>query len=197
VARILPFFLSNNNPTKEAIIETFILSMDNVGCHMTDIREEAEISMGHLTALEERLVLLREVAHRDNDGLAKLLAGPKGTFEWLKRQQDLTEHSKKERVKRPLLDLLKKVEKWRKKALSHITVTLRILRNLDADMEELKARVAAPHIIGDKVPIEESIGVGTDRLRESQIRARLRQEDSRDECVTGCTASEICSRVRM
>lgn len=174
--------------------------MDNVGCHMTDIREEAEISMGHLTNLEERLVLLREVAHRDKDGLTKLLARlarNKGIFGQVRLESDLAAHKRKECMKGPLLDLLKKAEKWRKKALSHIVVTLRILHNFDADMEELKARVAALHVVGDKVPIKESIEVGTDRLREGQIRARLRQEDFRDECVTGCTASEICSRVRM
>ena len=172
-ARVLPFSLSNTNPTKEAVIETFLMSMDNIASHMVRLRDEAEISMGHLLRLEEHLMVLHEITHRDNkeltaaqeDVLAELwtwLGGNKSKL----RKMNLN------------VDLLRNVEKYRRKALAHIVVTLQALHTLDADMEELRTRVAAPDIIGDKIPIEvhvRSIKAGVERLKEGQMRATLRQ----------------------
>jgi hypothetical protein len=173
---VLPFAVSNKNPTKEAVIDTFLLSMDNIGSHMVRLREEADISMGHIMRLEEHLMVLHEVTHRDNkeltaaqeDVLAEL-------WTWLggnKRKLRKMDHN---------LDLLKNVERYRRKALAHVVATLQTLHTLDADMEELRTRVAAPDIVGDKIPIEvhiKSIKAGVDRLKEGQMRASLMQGDS-------------------
>jgi hypothetical protein len=165
---VLPFSLSNSNPAEDAVIETFILSMDNIGSHMVDLREEAKIAMDHLTGLEERLTVLHKATHRDNkDALADpwtLLGG--------------NEHKLKKIGL--ILDLLKKVEKWRRKALSHVVATSQILRALDADMEKLRKRVAVPVTVGDKIPTEvhtRSIKAGTGRLEKGQTRTRLRQQN--------------------
>jgi len=176
VARVLPFSLSNSNPTKEAIIETFLMSMDNIAYQMVRLRDEAEISMGHLMRLEEHLMVLHEVTHRDNkelkaaqeDVLAELWTWLGGNRSKL-RKMDLK------------FDLLKNVEKYRRKALAHVVATLQTLHTLDADMEELRTRVAAPEIVGDKIPIEvhiKSIKAGVERLKEGQARATLRQGES-------------------
>ena len=155
------------------MIETFLMSMDNIASHMVRLRDEAEISMGHLLRLEEHLMVLHEITHRDNkeltaaqeDVLAELwtwLGGNKSKL----RKMNLN------------VDLLRNVEKYRRKALAHIVVTLQALHTLDADMEELRTRVAAPDIIGDKIPIEvhvRSIKAGVERLKEGQMRATLRQ----------------------
>jgi len=176
VARVLPFSLSNGNPTKEAVIETFLMSMDNIGSHMVRLRDEAEISMGHLLRLEEHLMVLHEVSHRDNkdlkaaqeDVLAELWTWLGGNRSKL-RKMDLN------------LDLLRGVEKYRRKALAHVVATLQTLHTLDADMEELRTRVAAPDIVGDKIPIEvhiKSIKAGVERLKEGQVKASLKQGES-------------------
>ena len=181
MARLLPFSLSNNSPTKEAVVETFLMSMDNIGSHMVRLREEAEISMGHLMRLEEHLMVLHEVTHRDDkdlkavqeDVLAELWTKLGGNKRKL-RKMDLN------------LDLLKNVERYRKKGLAHVVATLETLNTLDADMEELRTRVAAPDIVGDKIPIEvhiKSIKAGVDRLKEGQMRASLRQGDSIDKIL--------------
>ena len=176
IARVLPFSLSNINPTEEAVIEAFLMSMDNIATHMARLRDEAEISMGHLMRLEEHLMVLHEITHRDNkeltaaqeDVLAEL-------WTWLGgNKSKLREMSSN-------LDLLKNVEKYRKKALAHIIVTLEVLHALDADMEDLRTRVAAPEIAGDRTPIEvhiKSIKVGVERLREGQMKASLREGES-------------------
>jgi len=176
MARMLPFSISTDNPTQEVVIEAFLMSMDNIGSHMVRLRTEAEISMGHLLRLEEHLMVLHEVAHRDNkdltaaqeEVLAELwtkLGGNKGRL----RKMDLN------------LELLKNVEGYRRKALAHVVATLQTLHTLDADMEELRTRVAAPEIVGDRIPIEvhvKSIKAGVERLKQGQIRASLREGES-------------------
>ena len=176
VARVLPFSLSTTNPTQEAVIETFLMSMDNIASHVVRLRDEAEISMGHLMSLEQHLVVLHEITHRDNkeltaaqeDVLAEL-------WTWLGGNKS------KIRSITLSLDLLNNVETYRKKALAHIIATLQVLHGLDADMEELRTRVAAPDIVGDKIPIEihmKSIKAGVERLKEGQMKASLKHGES-------------------
>jgi hypothetical protein len=173
VARVLPFSLSITNPTKEAVVETFLMSMDNIASHVVRLRDEAEVSMGLLLRLEEHLRVLHEITHRDNteltaaqeDVLAELwtwLGGNKSKL----RKMGLN------------LDLLRGVESYRKKALAYVVATLQVLHALDADMEELRTKVAAPNIVGDKIPIEvhiKSIKAGVERLKKGQMKASLKQ----------------------
>ena len=176
MARVLPFSISNSNPTKEAVIETFLMSMDSIDSHMARLGEEVGVSMSYLMRLEEHLMVLHEIAHRDDkdlkaaqeDILAELWTKLGGNRRKLKKM-DLN------------LDLLKNVEKYRKKALAHVVATSETLNTLEAGMEELRTRVAAPDIAGDKIPIEvhiKSIKAGVDRLKEGQTRANLRQGES-------------------
>ena len=173
--RVLPFVFSNTNPTKEAVLNTFLTSMDNIANHMARLRDEAEISMDNLLRLEDHLRALHEETHRDNkvltaaqeDALAEL-------WTWL--------GGNKSKLKMDLnFDLLKNIEKNRKKALAHVVSTLQTLHTLDADMEELRTRVAAPDIIGDKMPVDvhiKSIKTGINILKEGQVRVGLRRGGS-------------------
>jgi len=176
VARMLSISLSGSKPTKEAVIDTFLMAMDNIASHMARLREEAEISMDHLLRLEEHLMVLHEITHRDNkelkaaqeDVLAEIWTWVGGNKHRLRRM-DYN------------LDLLKNVEQYRRRALAHVAATLQTLHTLDADMEELRTRVAAPEIVGDGIPIEvhiKSIKAGIDRLKERQTRANLGQGES-------------------
>lgn len=175
-ARVLPFAFSTTDQNKEALLETFLMSMGNVASHMARLREEAEISMDHLLRLEEHLTVLHEITHRDNkdltaakeDVLAELWTWLGGNKRKLRRM-DLD------------LDLLENVDKYRKKALVRIVATLQILHTLDVDMEELRTRVAALDVVGDKVPMDvhiNSIKAGVERLKERQLRASLEQGKS-------------------
>ena len=178
IARVLPFSLSNSNPTKEAVIETFLMSMDNIDTHMTRLREEADISMGHLMRLNEHLIVLHEVTSRDDKDLTAAQEDVLATL-WTQ----LGGNKRKLRKMNLNLDLLKNVDKYRRKAVGHVAATLETIHALDADMEELRTRVAAPDIVGDKIPIEvhiKSIKAGVDRLKEGQMRATLRQEERLD-----------------
>ena len=171
MARVLQFSLSNSDPTKEAVIETFLMSMDNIASQMVLLREEAEISMDYLMRLEEHLIVLREITHREENQvyetfLEEFVASP-NMDSFRKMESDL--------------NALKDVDRYRKKALTHVVATLQTLHMLDADMEELRARVAAPDLLGDKIPIEvhiKSIKAGVERLKERQMKASLKQEEA-------------------
>ena len=158
------------------MIETFLMSMDNIASHMVRLRDEAETSMGHLMRLEEHLAVLHEITHRDNEELTATQEDVLAElWTWLGGNKS---RLRKMNVN---LDLLRNVEKYRRKALAHVVVTLQVLHTLDADMEELRTRVAAPDIIGDRIPIEvhvRSIKVGVERLKEGQMKAALRQRES-------------------
>ena len=69
IARMLLFVLSTTNPTEEAVIDTFLVSMDNIATHMVRLRDDADISMTHLLRLEEHLMVLHEISHRENKDL--------------------------------------------------------------------------------------------------------------------------------
>lgn len=151
----------------------FLLSMDAIENHMFRLREEAEASMGHLVRLEEHLSVLYEMVHQENkeltvaqeDILAELWTWLGGNKRKLK-EVDLN------------LNLLKNVDTYRQEALARVMVTLQTLHALDADMEELRARVATPDVIGDQIPTEvhvNSIKAGVERLRQGQIRASAMQ----------------------
>jgi len=165
--------LSNSDPTNEAAIDTFHLSMDSISDHIGRLREEAEISRDYLTRLKRHLNILHEIISREDKKLTKtqdeVLAE---LWTWLGgNKQELREMSLN-------LNLLKNVGKYRKKALTHVIVTLDTLDTLEADMEELRKKVAAPNIVGDRIPIEvqiKAIKAGVDRLREGQMRASSRQ----------------------
>ena len=176
MARVLPFSLSTNNPTKAAVMETFLMSMDNIVSQVVRLREEAEISMDHLMRLEEHLIVLHEITHRDNKQLKaaqeEVLAE---LWTWLGANRVQLRKMNLD------LDLLRNVDRYRKKALAHVVATLQTLHTLDADMEELRTRVAAPDLLGDKIPIEvhiKSIKAGVERLKEGQMRASLKQGEA-------------------
>jgi hypothetical protein len=177
VALVLPFSLSNANPTKEVVMETFLMSMDNIATHMARLRKEAGISKGYLLRLGEHLRVLHEITHRDN---MELTAAQDQVLAELWTRLARRNKSKLRKMNFNL-DLLKNVEKYRTKALKHIHVTLQVLRTLDSDMEELRTRVTALDTVGDGIPVEvhiKSIRAGVERLREVQMKARLRQRES-------------------
>lgn len=176
MSRVLSFALSTTNPAKEAVVETFLMSMDNIATHMVRLREEAESTMDYLLRLEEHLMVLHEITHRNNKDLTAEQEDVLAEL-WTK----LGGNRRKLRGMDHNLDLLKNVDKYRKKALAHVAATLQTLHTLDADMEELRTRVAAPDIVGDKIPIEvhiKSIKAGVERLKEGQLRATLKQGES-------------------
>ena len=76
--------------------------------------------------------------------------------------------------------LARTAERYRRRALAHLAATLQTLSTLDADMEELRAKVAAPEI---------------DRLKERQTRASLGQGESAIKVLECEPGARECSDV--
>lgn len=68
---------------------------------------------------------------------------------------------------------------YRKRARAHVAAAMQTLEAMGEDMEDLRERVTAPEIVGDKIPVEvhmKSIQSGMERLKEQRIKAREREE---------------------
>lgn len=171
-----PFSLSLANPTKDAIKETFLMSMDSLSTSMERLIIEAQVSLANLDKLEQHLTLLHEVVLREDTSIH--LAKDEMLSElWTK----LGGNNRKLRGMDNHLILLRGVGGYRKRALAHVVATLQTLGALSADMEELRSRVAAPDIVGDKIPVEvhvRSIQGGLERLKDGQMRAREREDET-------------------
>ncbi|KAI6025703.1 hypothetical protein F5J12DRAFT_445043 [Pisolithus orientalis] len=73
------------------------------------------------------------------------------------------------------LALLNDLAVYRKQARAHVMAALQTLHAMSDDLEDLRERVAAPGIIGGKLPVRvhiESIKNGLERLKEGRTRAR-------------------------
>ncbi|EIN09879.1 hypothetical protein PUNSTDRAFT_65969, partial [Punctularia strigosozonata HHB-11173 SS5] len=176
VARVLWPLGGGDSGTKAVVRTTFDHAMSVMDDALQRVVVEAQVSQGDLLVLEERLNTLHEIVHRENGSIAgdreELLAQ---LWTWLGGNKD------KLRKYERHLRLLRGVGAYRKRALAHVVATLQTLHGMKADMEELRARVAAVPIGGDKIPVEvhiKSIQYGLERLKEGRARARQVEEDA-------------------
>lgn len=177
LARLLQFTSLSTSPTKKAVLGTFLISMENTAREMARLRSEADLSMRNLERLREHLKVLHEMSHSDNADLTAEREEILGEL-WAQLRQ---KNKRKLRGIDRNLDLLKNVDNYRKKASAHVLATIQTLDTLDADMENLRMRMAAPDVVGDDIPINvhiESIKAGVERMKERQLRARLNQDES-------------------
>jgi len=166
-ARVLPFFSSDDDLTKRVVMETFILSMNNIVSQAARLREEAETS-------KNTLITLHGITRRGNNDLKALrddvLTELWGSW-WNKSDVDTHDLLKEIRL---VVKSLKNVEHYRRNTLANVIGTLQTLQALGAEMEELRARVSASDIIWDKITIEmqiRSIKAGVDRLQKRDAKA--------------------------
>lgn len=167
---------SLSQPTKAAIKDTFLMAMDSLSLSMERLIIEAEISRTSLERLEQTLSLLHEIVLRE-DASIQLSQSEVLSELWTK----LGKNDRKLRGFAKNLMLLKSVGGYRKRALAHVAATLQTLGALSADMEELRSRVAAPDVVGDRVPVGvhmKSIKAGLERLKEGQAKAKERENET-------------------
>ncbi|KAI0359705.1 hypothetical protein OH77DRAFT_1471382 [Trametes cingulata] len=174
VLQVIWPFASQPARTQDVIIQAF---RDSLDVHATEMRRlilELEVSEANLERLDMHLVTLHELCTRENmtlsaareDLLAQLwtiLGGNRGRLRGM-------DHN---------LDLLKDLGEYRKRAAAHVAAAKQTLQAMSEDMEDLRERVAAPDIVGDRIPIEvhmKSIQSGLERLKEDRIKAREREE---------------------
>jgi hypothetical protein len=160
--------------TKEVIRNTFEQTMSVLSTNMEKLIVEAEHSHHNLDALEEKLATLHEVVSREDFSIssdkADLLAELWTSLGGNRKELRNFEHN---------LDLLKGLSSYRRQALIHVVAALETLRAMKGDMEDMRERVAAPDLVGSKVPVEvhmKSIRMGLERLRERRIGAKRLEE---------------------
>ena len=135
---------------------------------------EAQLCLANLDRLEQRLVSLQELLHHENYHVSiersELLADLWTILGGNRREVAHLEGR---------LTVLRDVGQYRTRALAHIVAALQTLQGMSKEVEDLRERVAAPEVVGEKIPIEvhmNSIRVGLDRLSEKRVRVRQQEE---------------------
>ncbi|KAI6039889.1 hypothetical protein EDC04DRAFT_3003197 [Pisolithus marmoratus] len=158
-------------PTADEIIQgAFTLAMDQSEQSIARLIVEAELSGQNLDQMEVDIASLHDMITREDKHMSNEKDRVLGEL-WTTlggNRQKLREYDDR-------LALLNDLAVYRKQARAHVTAALQTLHAMSDDLEDLRERVAAPGIIGGKVPIKvhiESIKNGLERLKEGRTRAR-------------------------
>ncbi|KAI0775061.1 hypothetical protein BD413DRAFT_532700 [Trametes elegans] len=160
--------------SQEVVVEAFRDSMDVHAAEMRRLVLELDVSEANLERLDAHLVALHELCTRENltlgavreDLLAELWTRLGGNRKRLRG----VDHN---------LALLRDLGEYRFRAAAHVAAAKQTLQAMGEDMEDLRERVAAPDIVGDRIPIEvhmRSIQSGLERLKEDRVKAKEREE---------------------
>ncbi|PSR81572.1 hypothetical protein PHLCEN_2v6338 [Hermanssonia centrifuga] len=172
LAAFWPF--SSTVATREVIIQTFTDAMSVLQTQMQRVVLEAEVSLTNLNNLEEKLSTLHEFVLRENEFISTaksemlaelwtVLGGNKRKLHGMDRH----------------LQLLRGIGDYRKRAKAHVHAALQALQGMSEDMEDLRQRVAAPELVGERIPVEvhmKSIKAGLDRLAAERTKAKEKEE---------------------
>lgn len=163
-------------PTNDIVISTFSEAMGVLSVSMQRLILEAELNLGNLEKLEERLSTLHDQVLREDSTLSSAKSELLAEL-WTK----LGGNRRKLRNYEDHLGLLKNLSLYRKKALAHVVAALQSLYAMSSDMEDIRERVAAPELTGSKIPVEvhmKSIQSGLERLKAGRVRAKRLEEDT-------------------
>lgn len=158
-------------PTADEIIEgAFALAMDQSEQSIARLIVEAEVSGQNLDQMEVDIASLHDMITREDKHMSAEKDRILGEL-W----SSLGGNKQKLREYDDRLALLNDLAVYRKQARAHVIAALQTLHAMSDDLEDLRERVAAPGIIGGKLPVRvhiESIKNGLERLKEGRTRAR-------------------------
>ncbi|KAI0042379.1 hypothetical protein FA95DRAFT_1598489 [Auriscalpium vulgare] len=162
---------------QNVVTQTFTDAMNALSANMRRLVIDAEISLADLERLEQRLISLNAIISREDSSLSSAQSELLSDL-WTRlggnRQavRGFEEHRA----------LLRNIGSYRQRALAHVVAALQTLQSMSEDMEDLRERVAAPELVGDRIPVEvhmRSIRAGLDRIQERKRRAeRPKREDA-------------------
>jgi hypothetical protein len=157
--------------TKDSVtVVQFDAAMDTVSTQMERLVLEANLNIGYLKKLEEHLNTLREVYQRENRGNDEALDDLLASI-WSK----VGGNRKAVRTAKSNALILKDLGSYRKRAEAHVVGVLQTLQGMEADMADLRQRVAEPALVGKNVPVEvhlKSIRASVERLKENTLKAK-------------------------
>ncbi|KAI1796945.1 hypothetical protein LXA43DRAFT_911221 [Ganoderma leucocontextum] len=161
-------------PSRAAALDVFHKSMDVHASEMQRLILEVEVSSANLDALDAHLDMLHEICTRESlDMSAARDALLSDLWTILGGNRDHV------RTFNTNLELLRELGEYRKRAAAHVAAAMQTLQAMGEDMEDLRERVAAPELVGDRVPVEvhmKSIRAGIERLKEQRVKAKEREE---------------------
>ncbi|KAG7089388.1 hypothetical protein E1B28_011077 [Marasmius oreades] len=170
---LVPFMKPN---TKEVVRQTFGEAMTVLSNTIQRLIVEAEVQLANLEKLEEDLLVLHELIHREDTSISSQKSEILSEL-WTK----LGGNKARIEVFDKHLYLLKNLGVYRKQALAHVVAALQTLRALSDDMEDMRERVTAPELVGESVPVDvhlRSITIGLERLKESRVKAKEREDEA-------------------
>ena len=169
-----PFRPIAEPPTETALLDGFRASLDKHADELAKLVLELAASTANLDALDTQLSALHELCAREDlaisaardallSDLWTILGGNRDRLRSFETN----------------LDLLKHLGEYRRRAAAHVAAAAQTVQAMGEEMEELRERVAAPDLTGDRIPIEvhmRSIRSGMERIQEQRIKARDREE---------------------
>jgi hypothetical protein len=162
--------------TNDIVTRTFTESLSVLSTSMSRLILEAETSIANLDKLEETLTNFHVLIAREDSSLSS------AKYELLSELWSRLGGNKRElRGYDEHIYLLRNLGAYRKKALVHVVTALQTLQGMSEDMEELRERVAAPEVVGGRIPVEvhvRSIRAGVERLKEGRVKAKEREEEA-------------------
>ena len=153
---------------QQRVFDQYLLHVIKNKEEITKLIETAVALLSVLQNLDERLDTIYQIAINDDVTITKnqeeLLAQL-----WTK----LGGNNAKVKAHNKQLHLLKNISAYRKKALMHVSETLLKLREIQAELENLREGVAAPEVLGwrDELPMTyhlDLIEKGVERLRRAR-----------------------------
>lgn len=152
----------------QRVFDQYLLHVNKNKEEITKLIETAVALLSVLQNLDERLDTIHQIATNDDVTITKnqeeLLAQL-----WTK----LGGNNAKVKAANKQLHLLRNISAYRKKALMHVSETLLKLREIQAELENLREGVAAPEVLGwrDELPMTyhlDLIEKGVERLRRAR-----------------------------
>ncbi|KAF9692093.1 hypothetical protein EKO04_009931 [Ascochyta lentis] len=161
-------FIAPPSTLQQRVFDQYLLHVTKNKEEITKLIETAVALLSVLQNLDERLDTIYQIATNDDVTITKnqeeLLAQL-----WTK----LGGNNAKVKAHNKQLHLLKNISAYRKKALVHVSETLLKLREIQAELENLREGVAAPEVLGwrDELPMTyhlDLIEKGVERLRRAR-----------------------------
>ena len=157
---------------KEVIRQTFEDAMSILSFSMERLVLEAEVNIGNLGNLEDRLGTLRLLVDQEDQTIEK----EQNPFSQLLIKLGVDKKTGRK------LAVLKNLGTYKRRALAHVKAALHTLETMSEDMEELRQRVTAPELTGSQIQVEvhiKCIRSGLERLLEGRARAIMASQDNR------------------
>ncbi|OJA12766.1 hypothetical protein AZE42_07919 [Rhizopogon vesiculosus] len=159
---------SHTGPTaQEVTVSAFTYAMDIFSVTIQRLILEAEVSLHNLDTLEEEMLVVRKAVTREVFSVT-------GTGFLGKLHVDMVERQRERRLR-----WLDDFADYRKQAQGYVVAVLQTLKSTSKNMESLRKRVAAPELVGGRIPLHMhiwSIQNGLQRLRGIRVRAKERED---------------------